>query len=1016
MSAADQPSSAAIPVDEPTVLLVAEGERLAPALKARLVGRGLIVETASPDDAVSAAFVAAPDLVVLAGDAARDGGMALLEELASRPVTSALPVVLVTDPAEERPPSSAFRFGVVGVVDRTASADEMARHIEDLVRELPEREGEASGVLGEATVDEVIELFAESLRSGVLSVRGDAGPAEQIVVRADRPVQDAIAELVERLRPLISQGALRYEFHESPTARLSSLDDLVDVELGASFELTGRRVLLIERNPARSDLLTQALRGEGALVAVVDGSGSGLELARELMPEVVLIDGRGVEDWAREALRAIRRDPWLRWASLLVADEGRLWANPRRPDLATLAPKILELVAPDREIASRAAARSPTMTRLDVIGPIRLLRALAETQLGLRVSVQHARVRVEVDLADGLVAGASARAQGERESVEGPSALATLVGLGSGRVQITHEDAPRTASVMAAPDDALAAAARERPAVAPSIPPPSLPPPSPAARRPSEDASAIAAAGSLPNMVRKLEVLLDALSRATRAGASADEEAADEELPGFDEPDDEITGLYEPRLVDRLRKRAQRSPTSMAPGSPSAPPAVAVPPPQARIPKPRPLPPRRPVPGPGAPPPARPPGPKTASPARGDAGAEPERSGRRRRPGRAGSRTLVLGSVQEPPLPAAEMTPAVPPPPPPPEPDPEPEHSERSALETAGVEDLPAAAHAPAEPTEGPAGLDLGPDGLAEIEASYDPPVPPPGPVVEHDPFVPPGALPPASPVEPVEAPVVADAPAIPGMRPRLAIWLVAAGAGALLLLGLLVAAFVLWPSDAPPGEAVAAPAPEAPAPPAPEAPEVAAREAPEVAALEVPGEPPEAPVADVAPPPEVPVAEAAPPPAPAGHAGIPPGAPVEGTDEGFDLATYGIEPAPAPPSRRIAHRRHEQMILRANRLRRAGTLDEAEAAYHELLGTFPESTRGTAGLARVWLERQNPAAAVPFAQRLVRLRPDVANNWVFLGDVLRDAGDRDAARRAYERALEDEPRSARARERLADL
>ncbi|MEZ4339281.1 MAG: tetratricopeptide repeat protein [Sandaracinaceae bacterium] len=1035
MSVPRPPPSAVIDVDEPTVLLVAEGERLAPALAARLGGRGLIVETASLEDAVSAAFVGAPDLIVLAGAAARDGGLRLLAELAAQPVTSTLPVVLVADPEEERPTSSSFRFGVVGVVDRTASADAMARHIENIVRGLPEHDGEASGLLGEATIEEVVALFAESLRSGVLSVGGPSGPAEQIVVRADRPVQEAIAELVERIRPLIADvkgGALRYEFHESPSVRLSSFDVLDEGEEGAAHELVGRRVLLIERNPARSDLLTQALRAEGALVAVVDGAGSGLDLARDLMPEVVLIDGRGVEGWAREAMRAIRHDPWLRWASLLVVDEGRLWANPRRPDLTMLAPRILSLTAADRDVASRASSRPTMMARLDLIGPIRLLRALTETGLGLRLSVQHPRARVEVDLADGLVVGATARIPGEREVVEGPSALATLVGLGSGRAQITHEDAPRTANVMAAPDDALAAAAGERPVVAPSIPPPSLPPPPRAAGSDAEAESD--AVGSLPNMVRKLEVLLDALTRAT-PGAIPPPPSTPNLEPEPPPPEEhEIDALYEPRLVDRLRKRAQQTASV-------APPAVVVPPPKARIPKPGRLPPpRAAIPKPGTAPPPRP---SSSAPTTAPPPAEAVEDGpasRRRRQVRAGSRTLVLGSVQADGPPPSPTEPPAPP--------------IESAPDASAVTERPPEPGALLEPlVDPPLPVDAHEE-LAEIEASYDPPLPPPGPVVAHDPFLPspapietapapaaeivvpepePSFGPPAS---AMPSPELLGAPEIPGERRSVAVWVVA-GLGLVALLGALaVGAVVLWPSDPPPPVAVteptdlepsvtAAPEPSTePSLPTPEAPvddvpmpsvAPAPRDGPPAPTPEG-HEPPAAPAADPSEAPAEHAPEDAPPTRVAATVSIPVGAPVEGSDDDYDLAALGIHQVAPPGSRRSARRLHERMIQHANRLRRAHDLDEAEAAYRELLGTFPESTRGTAGLARVYLDREQPAGAVVYAQRLVRLSPTVANNWVFLGDVLRDSGDRDAARRAYERALEVDPRFTRPRERLAEL
>ncbi len=445
--------------EELTVLLVAEGERLAPALRERLAMHGVGVFDCTADKVVDTAFVVAPDLVVLAGSAAEDGGIDALTALAERPATAALPIVLVSDHA--RAPSS-FRHGVVAVIERTASADELARRIAEVARELPERTGETRGTLGDGSIGELLELLAESLRTGIFSVTGPNGTSARVVLRADRPATEVIEQIVERLRPLAGEtGELQYEFHETPTGRLGALDLGVDEDTLALSHLSRDRLLIIEQNPARADLLAQGLRAYGARVAVADGLGRGLELAREMSPDVVIVDGTAMDGWALEALRKIRRDPWLRWGSLLLVDAARLWREERRPDITMLAASVDALLRADRDLAERAARQATLGTRLELIGPVRTLRALVETRLGLRVRVLHPRVIIDIDLSDGLVAGASARIPGgSAPPVDGPAALATLFAISSGRVQVERAEAPRHANVMAPLDDALAAAAR----------------------------------------------------------------------------------------------------------------------------------------------------------------------------------------------------------------------------------------------------------------------------------------------------------------------------------------------------------------------------------------------------------------------------------------------------------------------------------------------------------------------------------------------------------------------------
>ena len=496
--------------DDLTVLLVAEGERLAPALRERLLKHGLNVHDCARTAVADTAFVVAPDLVVLAGLAAADGGLDVLAVLAARPGTAGLPVVLIGDPAQIGERNSNFRHGVVAVIEHTASADELARRIAEVAHELPERTGEATGAVDAGGVQALVELLAESLRTGILSVTGPDGVTARVVLRADRPASEVIAQIVERLRPLAdARSGVRYEFHESPTGKLGALDLGGDDDSAALADLPRSRLLLIEQNPARADLLAQGLRAHGARVAVADGLGRGLELARELTPDVVVVDGSAVDGWALEALRKIRRDPALRWASLLLVEASRLWRDERRPDVAMLAASIESLMRADRELVRRLLVEPEVGTRLEVLGPVRTLRALAETKIGLRIRVQHPRVIVEVDLSDGIIVGASARLPNAQSmAAEGPAALATLLALSSGRVQVERAEAPRSANIMSPVDDAIAAAAEERPVVPGSQPPPSLVPPVP---RPRAEPLGPRETGDVGKLVAHLEQLLGEL-------------------------------------------------------------------------------------------------------------------------------------------------------------------------------------------------------------------------------------------------------------------------------------------------------------------------------------------------------------------------------------------------------------------------------------------------------------------------------------------------------------------------
>ncbi|MCA9609381.1 MAG: hypothetical protein KC619_27460, partial [Myxococcales bacterium] len=206
-------------LDRPTILIVGRGERMQAALEQALVRHDIEVESVASEAIGEAAFAAAPDLVLLIGDAAADGGEAALVTLERQVGTSTVPVALLANEGVPEPLGE-FRHGIVAVIRRTASADGMAREISALAHEVPQRSGEIGGELGEDQIDELVALFSQQLRTGILSVsaEGDETASTQVVLRAGRPAADAIGELVDRIRPLLKQagGPLRYEFHESP--------------------------------------------------------------------------------------------------------------------------------------------------------------------------------------------------------------------------------------------------------------------------------------------------------------------------------------------------------------------------------------------------------------------------------------------------------------------------------------------------------------------------------------------------------------------------------------------------------------------------------------------------------------------------------------------------------------------------------------------------------------------------------------------------------------------------------
>ncbi|MBN8615924.1 MAG: hypothetical protein J0L92_35355, partial [Deltaproteobacteria bacterium] len=471
--------------NRPTVLLVGRGEPLDAALRVALDRHGLFVEE-SVGELRNAVKMTAPDLILLLGDAAAGGGRASLDLLSSDGLTAAVPIAVLGPPEAFDARVRAFRHGAVAVIPRIASADAIATQIAALVGDLGDR-GSRPDELGEATLDDLVQLVGRELRNGILSVEpaqriDREGQPLRIVLGAGRPVAAAVEEFVRKLAPLVSRAEpLVYELHQGPGGAVALVDGEGESQVDVRI-FDGLRVLVIDSDPSRADALAQELRARKATVAVADAKGTGLERARALDPDIVLVDTQGIEGPGFEVVRRIRADHRLRWASLLVVPWDELWPSPEgAPDVGRLAEQIQPLVVPDRVLRDRAEKEKAFETRLEATGPSRLVRALAGLVGPFHVSVRSSKALVEVDVAEGLVVGATgATAKGER--LEGARALAALLALGAGRARVEQRSHAATANLMVPVDQALALADREASPVPHSLPPPSNRPPEPVSR------------------------------------------------------------------------------------------------------------------------------------------------------------------------------------------------------------------------------------------------------------------------------------------------------------------------------------------------------------------------------------------------------------------------------------------------------------------------------------------------------------------------------------------------------
>jgi|GEM_PF-967342 Flp pilus assembly protein TadD/DNA-binding response OmpR family regulator len=480
---------------EPTILLVGADSAFEPALRAALKRHRAYVETTSAETVAETVIATAPDLVLLVGPAARDGGSTVLGTLMSSPVCSVIPVAILDDNAALDMRLRAFRHGAAAVIAPTASIDAIAEQVANLAREIPERGGESLGVVGEATLSEFVGELSRELRSGILSVHtGQDGDDEavRLVLGSGRPLAAFIDDFVRQVKAhVVHAEPLRYEFAEHAGGTVALLDALAPSDEPERVSVKGVRVALADDDTGRADTVAQELRARGVAVVVTDLAPTDLRFAklRQIDPEVLLIGEAQLKGQGYELLRRMRRDTRLRWASLLVVRWDEIWSDALSvPALDRLETSLAALSEADRALQAWAETGESFDARLEITGPARCLRALTTSPRPLRMTVNNPRIAVSIDISDGLVVGAAAESRLDpSEHWDGAVALAAFLVLSSGRIHITPVNQPAVTNVMSTVDVALNMADCEPSPISPSMPAIATsslrpPPPEPLAR------------------------------------------------------------------------------------------------------------------------------------------------------------------------------------------------------------------------------------------------------------------------------------------------------------------------------------------------------------------------------------------------------------------------------------------------------------------------------------------------------------------------------------------------------
>ncbi len=437
---------------EPTLLVVGEGFEGRDELIAALQDIGAYVEPATTSDAQQAAVTVAPDLVVLLGDAASDRLADTLEALGTSPMSSVVPVAVLSEDDELAARLSAFRHGAAAAVSFEDGALETAAELLRLAKHIPERSGASEGKLGEATLPELITALSEEVRSGILSVYGPADPGTvlRLALGGGKPLAAAVDDFVSKVNELVlDTEPVQFEFDERAGGTVSVLSDRPPPPRAPSLpgtEVAGLRILIAGQDPAAADAMAQKLRVMGGEVQLTDfePDEARLDRLRHFDPMVVLIGEEDLSGPGYDLVRRVRLDYRLRWAALLVIRWSEVWPDETQPaDLDDLVGSIAALAEPEFSAKQRLSSGAAFDVRLESIGGARLLRALADADGVRELELTNPRIKITVLLDSGqLVACQGVTGPDSGQVLDGPMALAALLVLRSGRVRVSPSQVP----------------------------------------------------------------------------------------------------------------------------------------------------------------------------------------------------------------------------------------------------------------------------------------------------------------------------------------------------------------------------------------------------------------------------------------------------------------------------------------------------------------------------------------------------------------------------------------------
>jgi CheY-like chemotaxis protein len=406
------------------------------------------------DEALACARAKAPDVVLADRELALQGE--LVRRLRSDPLTDFVPVVLVQNRADAVDALALRSAGADEVLLRPLDTESLAQALGRVTGTLLE---ESTGLsrLGDATLEEVAQRVSEEIRRGIVE-SAESGRDLRIPLGEGAEVLAAAWAAVARVRAFVSQqSGGRVRFQDQPRRGGPALLGLVGGEQQseapmAEGTLQGRRMLVVDDDPAVVWFFAGLLREEGALVIETTDGIEALKAARKERPDVVISDILMPNLDGFALCRELKRDPSLSdvpvilisWKEDLLHRMRELSAGAsgylrKEAGAARILESVRDVLRPRATLESQLAAGGEVRGSLEGTGVVALIRSTKRARPNARVSVRDAWNLFEVELRGGRLMQLT-RTASDGSFTRGLRALPQLLGASAGRFVITDAE------------------------------------------------------------------------------------------------------------------------------------------------------------------------------------------------------------------------------------------------------------------------------------------------------------------------------------------------------------------------------------------------------------------------------------------------------------------------------------------------------------------------------------------------------------------------------------------------